>query len=444
MNNTFLFSLGAYIIDVGYCFFTGRRSGLPRRSIWLRFLSVACLLLLASLYFDVLPISFSTAAARFAIRFLLTAGSLLFGYQIVWDKELYLAGFLTTTNSLVHGVFLTPLTDALELGAEVFTGNSALDYFLCLIIVLGIRFVLVFLSYKTLDPTKISRADPACAVLLALVALCAMYIRTIHFTLMDGGAEAAGRELSLYFIVLHAALLFVLLFHEKYQYNVQNSKALQAQEIMTSSLLRTLDLRRENDETVRRLRHDLKNHMLALQSMLQDGKSGEAQEYIHTFIERTNPSELRIRTGRVMLDSLMSEKLGKAMDSGIAVSAVIDFRAGDFISDFDLCMIMGNALDNAVEACMRMPVDADRYIEVKGGTSANTLIMRIRNSCIFPPQKIGERFITSKHDVREHGYGLQIIRRTVEQYGGCIQALSDTPNQFELLLTFPLPDEEKA
>ena len=115
----------------------------------------------------------------------------------------------------------------------------------------------------------------------------------------------------------------------------------------------------------------------------------------------------------------------------------MDFRAGDFLSDFDLCMLMGNALDNALEACRALPPESDRFIEVKGGVSANLLTVRMVNSC---PAGRNGLLRTTKADPQEHGYGLRIIRDTAARYGGVVETRTDSPGRFTLLLSIPVPD----
>ncbi len=433
------FSVGAYITDIACLVSIGCRAKPLRHRLLLRALSVVCALSLGILYSSwAIPV-FSGAVGRYAGRLLLNAAFFLFLCEESWEKSVYLGGFTALANTLIHGVFLTPLTDALETGTIAFTGNAYADFLLCCLIFLAIRGTLLFLVCKAIEPERFDRVHSISVILLVILTVSTLAIREMHFSMLKAGPETAGKELSVYFIFLHLALLAALLLYERYQYMLQDNNALHGQKIMTESLMKMLELRQEHDKAISQLRHDLKNHMLTLRGLLMRGELVQAMEYTESFLDASGQHELRVRTGRTILDALVSDKMGRAVEQGIAVSVIMDFRQGEFIEDFDLCMLMGNALDNAVEACMRIPREASRFIDVKNTVSANSMIICITNSCAEPPQRSGTAFITSKRDRQEHGYGLRIIGNVLKKYGGALQVCTDIPNKFTLIMSLPVP-----
>lgn len=433
------FSVGAYITDIACLVSIGCRAKPHRHRLLLRALSVVCALSLGILYSSwAIPV-FSGAVGRYVGRLLLNAAFFLFLCEESWEKSAYLGGFTALANTLIHGVFLTPLTDALETGAIAFTGNAYADFLLCCLIFLAIRGTLLFLVCKAIEPERFDRVHSISVILLVILTVSTLAIREMHFSMLKAGPETAGKELSVYFIFLHLALLAALLLYERYQYMLQDNNALHGQKIMTESLMKMLELRQEHDKAISQLRHDLKNHMLTLRGLLMRGELVQAMEYTESFLDASGQHELRVRTGRTILDALVSDKMGRAVEQGIAVSVIMDFRQGEFIEDFDLCMLMGNALDNAVEACMRIPREAGRFIDVKNTVSANSMIICITNSCAELPQRSGTVFITSKRNRQEHGYGLRIIRNVLKKYGGALQVCTDIPNKFTLIMSLPVP-----
>lgn len=95
----------------------------------------------------------------------------------------------------------------------------------------------------------------------------------------------------------------------------------------------------------------------------------------------------------------------------------MDFQQGAFIDDFDLCIIVGNALDNALESCLSVR-DEHRFIDVKGGPSAGCLLIQVANSSARPALLAGNLPSTTKTNQDNHGFGLRNIRRSLEKYQG--------------------------
>lgn len=431
------FALGSFLIDTALLLCIGRKAGM-RRSFWCGFgllfaLSLGCLYLAQ-------PIPYLNGALpRYLLRTCLTSGFFLLATDQRPSVAVYLSALMAEMVNLIHGLFLTPLTASIQQNLAGYDGPAG-KLLLFVLSMLVLRAFVCVLVYCAVTPKKILAVTPTRIAVLCAVTGIGLYSRTIQFELLNVGLGEASQEISVYFLALQLALLLTLGFYENYQYKAQDSRALQNQKIMTKSLLRTLKMREENDEAIRRLRHDMKNHMLAIQSMIQDGQLHQASEYIDRFLGRDTLHELRVQTGRPVLDALLSEKLGTAVKQGIAVSVVMDFHAGEFIGDFELCMLMGNALDNAVEACLAMPPNNSRFIEVKGGLCANMLTVRITNSCIERVLLPGGRQRTTKDNPLEHGYGLGIIKMTLQDFGGIMQIQTDIPGRFCLVMSIPVPE----
>lgn len=339
----------------------------------------------------------------------------------------------------MHGLFLTSMTSVIHNSfAEMREGGELwLMLPLCIL-----RAAVLFIVYKAIAMDRIRSAKASRVLPLLAVTALNLYTRGIQFSTMTDSADTQAREMNIYFFALQLSLLLALVLYENYQDRLQDSWALERQKLMTTSLINTLELRKESDEKVSRMRHDLKNHLLTIKAMIENGESDRALAYINEFASRGGAPALHIRTGRPLLDALMSEKLGAAVDQGIAVSVVANFSESGFIDDFEMCMLMGNALDNALEACSAMKLDGEQFIEVKGGVSANILAIRIVNSC--SPNSLREEFRTTKRDSAAHGYGLKIIRSTVRSHGGTVHIQTTPPGRFTLMMNLPIPEENRV
>lgn len=143
------------------------------------------------------------------------------------------------------------------------------------------------------------------------------------------------------------------------------------------------ELRAENAERLckntRAFRHDVKNHMLAVSGFLSEGNVNGAENYLAETEKLFAETSERFKTGNPLADIILNRKLSEAEKSGVKISCDIKIpRRG--ISDTDLCIILANAVDNAVHACERLDVSAERFIEVRGGVQGNILLIEIKNS----------------------------------------------------------------
>ncbi len=187
-----------------------------------------------------------------------------------------------------------------------------------------------------------------------------------------------------------------------------------------------------DEERVRSIYHDMKNHLLLLQA--QAGNGQEVQDSIQELKEQIQEYENYYRTGNEFLDIMIRDKAKIAQEKKIDFSAVISFESGAFLEPLDISTIFGNALDNAIEASEKLPEDS-RMITVKAERVRDMLLITIENN-ILPGTKITEK--TTKTDRFIHGFGLSNIKSAVGKYGGQCSIKSEN-SKFMLKIIVPVP-----
>lgn len=194
-------------------------------------------------------------------------------------------------------------------------------------------------------------------------------------------------------------------------------------------------LRKHDIEAVRQQYHDMKNLLLYLEK-------SPSRENIHAHVgkilDSIQPFESVLDTGNDAVDILLGEKMEVCRRQRILCTAMVDGASLAFIDQLDLVTILGNAMDNAVEACLNVPETARRAIQVRTSGAPGFVVLHIHNSCSESIQVQGELPPTSKRDRENHGYGLRNIRRTVEKYHGEMHCEAQQ-GEFELTLLFPSP-----
>ena len=187
--------------------------------------------------------------------------------------------------------------------------------------------------------------------------------------------------------------------------------------------------RAKDEERVRALYHDMKNHLLILERQ----NSAETKQMVSDLRRRISDYEEYIHTGNEFLDVIIHDKAKKAKEQQIDFSAVLHFEDGGFIEPMDLSTIFGNALDNAIEASVKLPPE-QRLITVKARSIHGVLVIVFENHAAA-----GRMNGTSKEDGFLHGFGIPNIQKAVEKYNGeCVIRQED--GKFVMKNIIPLPE----
>jgi len=207
-------------------------------------------------------------------------------------------------------------------------------------------------------------------------------------------------------------------------------------------LSRHLENSGEQYDQMIKMRHDMKNHGLCLAQLLEDGKAEEALHYLTELDIRMEEGEALVRTGSVYADALLNPKYRQARKLGIDISIRMSVPGEEQIRAADLCCILANALDNAVEACQRgIRAGAPAgWIRMRSQMHPNYWVLEIRNSIHEPVPVEHGKIRSSKrlHFTRRpvYGVGLQNIREAVERYEGVMEVESGT--EFSLNIMLPV------
>lgn len=199
-------------------------------------------------------------------------------------------------------------------------------------------------------------------------------------------------------------------------------------------------------QTMRGWRHDYHNHIQALLGLLTELDEEEAKplrEYLLNINKDLTTLDTVIKTGNVMIDAILNSKLSLIRSNGIAVKADASVPTSLAISDVDLCRIIGNLLDNVLEACLRQKEEEERFIRVYIGIMKRQLYISVVNSMTGRAGKRGKLYVSSKKQgTEEHGFGLLNIDRTVKKYGGFVNRQNEE-DVFATEVLLPLGEKEE-
>ena len=171
-------------------------------------------------------------------------------------------------------------------------------------------------------------------------------------------------------------------------------------------------------EELRKFRHDVKNHMLALNSMCTSEDNSQIKKYLSQLTNEVSSKKPVEYTGNRELDAVIAPFVLEAESKNIKVQFKGRVSDNVAIDMFDMCTIISNLLNNAIEACKKIQEDK-RIIEFEIAGYNSQIFISVSNS--YDMESIinqKQKFITTKEDKLNHGIVLENVRRTVKKYDG--------------------------
>lgn len=187
--------------------------------------------------------------------------------------------------------------------------------------------------------------------------------------------------------------------------------------------------------TMRGWRHDYHNHLQSMKAYVKMGQYEKLDEYLALLEQDLDQVNQLIESGNVNLDAILNSKISLALKNGIEVDYKATCPEELTVSDIDLCALIGNLIDNAVEACEKLPEGERGFIRLYIGVLKKQLYISITNATNEVVRKMDSEYITNKRG--NHGHGLKRINLVVEKYEGYINRQNE-PGVFVTEIMLPL------
>lgn len=185
---------------------------------------------------------------------------------------------------------------------------------------------------------------------------------------------------------------------------------------------------------IRRLKHDLANHLQTLSALPE----AEKNHYIQEMIDNPVFSKVLSYSGDATVNAVLTAKESLMRQKRISFSAKIDISQELPFEKADICALFANALDNAAEGCMNV-AEEKRNVELTARIGKGLLAICVKNSCEKnSADQSKELPKTTKKDNQNHGFGLRSIQQTVKKYGGNME-INWENEVFTLFLYLPMP-----
>ena len=199
----------------------------------------------------------------------------------------------------------------------------------------------------------------------------------------------------------------------------QRDAEMQALSMREKYAVENMKLMLETQESTRQERHEMRHHIALLAEMLSSGQQERAQTYAHSLLDRVNALPSDSYSANPIINAIVGRYMNEAKAAGIDTSADIRDMEKVVLRDDELCVLLTNMLENALEACQKMPAESTRFLRFRLLASEDHLVMSCENSTdttitIDPDGNI----TTSKEEPERHGFGLHVMRQIVENNNG--------------------------
>ncbi len=367
-------------------------------------------------------IHFAQAGSIFgfgALVLLLTAGGILL-CRADWKTSLLYAALVTEIMLLCYGIvkslsgILYPLIAA-ALPVNDVTGivwMLAAD--MASLLLTGICYLLVCRYFSGDAFCTAAQMQSMYLVFIPILMIFIMgeYINALEYdfaVLESAPTEYLFSHGQLLFMhLLGLASLFCILFsYKKLQQSFRLSTEISLLEQEEHSLNRYVEETKAHYERTKSFRHDIRNHITVIKRLLQNGNLEQAVSYIEDMDDMAEKMSFPCSTNNPVADILAGSKLGLAKSMGIRVGCSLRLPYPCGLRDIDICIVLSNALDNAIHACRDMGDGAERYIHVSGRIQGDFLMMEVENS------------FRGKAEFKQ-GTGLSNVKAVAEKYDGAM------------------------
>lgn len=436
-NSYQLWDLLSFLIKIGLIlwFFKPVKANTEGRFRWLGYL---CLLSLAWLYLSpTVALTDLYSAKNFVIQtfrmlthWLPICLWLLLVKDITFRSAAYLSGiatvvFLATQNLRTSVTLLVPILNA----------NEAYRRFTLFFVIL-VEWLVLYVVRSAMKIDKVKRPTNISIGVLVLSILLEVYFKWSLVAMQFVQQPSYTREFAVFALIAAVSSMALPFLVEKSQQRQQIQLKMQGEQIAMAYEMQNAKRSQQANNDIRRLYHDMKNHLLIIQSMA--GEKEELKEYLNELLPQFEDYETQISTGNAMLDTLLSEKMQRASLDQIQFNVCLNMKELDHLLGVDLVTIFGNAVDNAIEAVQKLPKEEERVIYIKSSEFANMHVLRFSNRYYGEVEILDGNIVTSKSDSDFHGIGLSSVRHAVARYNGYVTLNADN-EQGEFVLTIMLP-----
>ena len=354
--------------------------------------------------------------AIFAISSLLSYFIIALNYKSSMLKRVVAAVCSYLCIQLIQGLFF--LITGIYTGGEVHLDDETVMFFVLISGLFGYIIASLLRKFKNIKKSKMSL--PASWISLVIIPIFSVIITVFQFLYIS--------FLPQFVVISVCGIAFAII---PITFYLQDSIAKTYDDKLKSALheqekeyyFTQCQLMKESAENVKSMRHDMKLHLTTVSGFIASDKANKASEYLAGLLGDLHESEVYSDTGNIAFDSIVNFKLKNAIDDNIKVTVNMLVPSAINIEAADVVTILGNLLDNALEAVSKIDDTDEKIIKLDIESHKNNIIIKLDNTFdgeIKYTQTEGGNadVIVTRKGTGNHGHGLKNVRKSVEKYDG--------------------------
>ncbi len=316
------------------------------------------------------------------------------------------------------------------LAVGLFSGGAMMQDAVEIAVTLPLLLLLLWAAPAVRSLSRCSRNVQWQAALIPALSYGFDYITRIYTNWLSQGAPAAVEFMP--FVCAVAYLIFLQRSAEQEQKRIRLEQTQASLNLQVTQAVREVAMLRQSQEQASAYRHDLRHHLLYLSACLENGRTEQAQEYIHGICAEIEAQKVECYCENETSNLILSAFAARAAKAGIPMKIRMRLPQRLSISDSDLCVLFSNALENALHACQALAAKSEPCgIEINAFEKDGKLFLQITNACEQDVAFSGGLPVT---EVPGHGMGVRSICAIVERYGG-VCSFSAQDGKFVLRLS---------
>lgn len=348
------------------------------------------------------------------------------GSVILYKEKIYIKSAFSLVTVYIFYIIDIIVANILSLFSdkqilEIFYGDFSFRIIICLITKL-IDILIMVILYR-LFKNVLFNIDRKMWILFNTVIAVFLtvgigFITFYQYIQPDNGIALIYSVISILFFIMS---IIVIYFFTYICSSFEERKKLYLLQSGYDAIEEKLLFQSENSEKLKKIRHDMKNHLVNIKTLLGNNKIDESEKLLSEVIGETDKITIGISqtTGNSIIDAIVSYKSTVCENKGIKFDYLLTVLPELSIDAIDISSVVSNLIDNAIEAAEKT---SEPYIQLKIFMYSKYLTLYVRNSYLGEEEieTVQGRLMTTKEDTTQHGYGMQIIETLSQKYdGGC-------------------------
>lgn len=359
--------------------------------------------------------------------------------------------------SLLSGTMLVAFSNIFELVhgtiASISNREDTVGFYLIFYGVLYLSMLIRFFIFRYITRlrSKYDNVPLPLPVLFVSATTFGLFMSVAGNTLLNESKTTRMRVIAIIFLMMTLAgslIFFYIRATRKESLRLRDRN--KANEDLIVAQTQYFEASAQADTKIRAMRHDMKNNIQVLSLLLENKEYDKMREYLEELGEGLSSTDVSAHTGNTIADAIIADKTSKASGKGITIRTSGKIKGVD-ISSVDMCKILSNILDNAIEAASapglkELPDDL-RTVTLDFRSTGNFFMISANNPCEACPVIINGKIETTKENKTEHGFGLMNIESAAAVYGGEVSVSCDPESyggSFTIEVMLPVTHQTEA